>query len=272
MMDLFRPLSLSLGIHAALIALVLGQSGSGNGIAPPDAAAGPIVVDIVSFGHSESVAPAAGRVRSVSPVSPVSKTEKTVPKSEAMPPVQKPGVVRERIAAAEMKTPAPPPPGSPHEAERETTAGKDAPPPAPPGSSGAPDRDHTFQTGRTGPQQPMLAYGAVPPREGLPGGISGNDPGFDFIRAEATDLPEPIYPAWCRRRGQEGKVILSVRIGRDGGLGGVSVFRSSGFSMLDRAAVKALQKARFSPASAAGFSVSSTRKIAYSFQMTDAGN
>jgi len=118
----------------------------------------------------------------------------------------------------------------------------------------------------------MLAFGPGLLEPGLPGISPRGGTGIDFIPARTLDLPEPVYPVWCRRRGQEGKVVLSVKIGSDGRLGVISVVRSSGFSTLDKAAVKALERASFSPASQAGLRVSSTRKIAYSFRMKDAGD
>ncbi len=258
------PVSLSLGLHLAIIALVLGRSGWGGRIAPPHPAVGPIVVDIVSLGSGESGTPGDRHPH-------VRETVSTVSKSPAMP-AHKSRTVQERIASPTVNIPVPSPPLPSHENDGTSMAGEDAPPvePAESSSDDADDRGPAYQTGPTGPQQPMFAYVAGLPGPGLTGRFSSDGPGVDFIRAEAIDLPEPVYPDWCRRRGQEGKVILSVRIGSDGRLGAVSVVRSSGFSMLDRSAVTALQKARFSPASEAGILVSSTRKIAYSFRMTDA--
>lgn len=53
-------------------------------------------------------------------------------------------------------------------------------------------------------------------------------------------------------RGQDGTVGLRITVGRDGGLRGVSVNRSSGVAALDRAAVSAVKRAGQFPAAPAG--------------------
>jgi protein TonB len=59
---------------------------------------------------------------------------------------------------------------------------------------------------------------------------------------------KPEYPRQARRRGEEGKVRLSVAVDVNGFVTGVSVALSSGFESLDAAAVKAVRAARFLPA------------------------
>lgn len=51
-----------------------------------------------------------------------------------------------------------------------------------------------------------------------------------------------VYPALARRRGQEGKVQLSFIVGDDGRARDIQVVDSSGFSLLDRAAVRTIEK------------------------------
>ena len=56
-----------------------------------------------------------------------------------------------------------------------------------------------------------------------------------------------VYPALARRRGQEGKVQLSFIVGDNGRAQDIQVAGSSGFSLLDRAAVETIQKIPLPP-------------------------
>ena len=58
----------------------------------------------------------------------------------------------------------------------------------------------------------------------------------------------PQYPRQARRRGEEGKVKLTVAVDVNGFVTSVSVALSSGFESLDAAAIKAVRAARFLPA------------------------
>jgi len=58
----------------------------------------------------------------------------------------------------------------------------------------------------------------------------------------------PSYPSIARRRGYEGVVMLSVKVMADGSVGELRIKETSGRSILDRAAVKAVKKWKFKPA------------------------
>mgnify|MGYP001074952721 CR=1 FL=1 len=60
--------------------------------------------------------------------------------------------------------------------------------------------------------------------------------------------PKPPYPEVARRRGQEGVVILSVLVLKDGSVGKIRVARSSGYEPLDSAALDTVARWRFVPA------------------------
>lgn len=64
----------------------------------------------------------------------------------------------------------------------------------------------------------------------------------------------PEYPAWARRMGIEGTVILQVEIFEDGTVGAVEVVQSlqSGPGGLDEAAINAVKQWRFVPAKSQG--------------------
>ncbi|MBN2568747.1 MAG: energy transducer TonB [Deltaproteobacteria bacterium] len=62
-----------------------------------------------------------------------------------------------------------------------------------------------------------------------------------------SENPPPSYPSIARRRGYEGLVTLSVEILEDGTVGGLSIKKTSGYSILDDAAVKTVREWRFKP-------------------------
>jgi TonB family protein len=84
-----------------------------------------------------------------------------------------------------------------------------------------------------------------------------------------ASMPEPEYPDDSRIRGEEGIVTLSVAVDRHGRGLGVEVVRSSGYGRLDRAAIDALEQARFLPAKEGGEPVPSVKKIAVRFSLKD---
>jgi protein TonB len=58
---------------------------------------------------------------------------------------------------------------------------------------------------------------------------------------------KPIYPAVAKEAGWEGVVVIRVLVQTNGLPGEVSVQKSSGYSMLDKAATEAVQQWRFKP-------------------------
>lgn len=80
----------------------------------------------------------------------------------------------------------------------------------------------------------------------------------------------PVYPGIARRRGEEGIVVLSVDVSASGEGSNILIVQSSGHSRLDKAAIKALGKARFSPAVQFGKPHASILTQTFNFQLTDA--
>lgn len=73
-----------------------------------------------------------------------------------------------------------------------------------------------------------------------------------FSAALETVTPQPAYPARSLEREEKGMVRVRFAIGTDGRAHGTSVEKSSGYRLLDRAAVKAMDSARFRPATFRG--------------------
>ena len=57
----------------------------------------------------------------------------------------------------------------------------------------------------------------------------------------------PTYPGLARKRGQEGTVFLKVLVNKEGRVDELEIETSSGFTLLDRAAVSAVRKWSFEP-------------------------
>jgi protein TonB len=97
-----------------------------------------------------------------------------------------------------------------------------------------------------------------------PAGSTYQPPG---IRRGSRRNAPPAYPAHARRRGVEGTVILLVHVGPDGRPRRVEVDQSSGHTLLDRAARRAVQKWSFRPATRGGREVAGSVKVPVRFQL-----
>jgi protein TonB len=63
-----------------------------------------------------------------------------------------------------------------------------------------------------------------------------------------NDNAKPAYPRQARLRGEQGMVLLLVRVSEVGRVSDVRVVRSSGFESLDEAALTAVKRWTFHPA------------------------
>jgi protein TonB len=66
---------------------------------------------------------------------------------------------------------------------------------------------------------------------------------------------------------EEGAVLLSVEVSAEGRVTGVSIVKSSGFSLLDQAAVSAVRRWTFVPATALGVPISSHPTVPIRFRL-----
>ena len=90
-------------------------------------------------------------------------------------------------------------------------------------------------------------------------------------RIDAPPRPKrtirPDYPEGARRRGEQGDVVLELRVDETGAASEVSVAVSSGYVELDESAVRAVRSARFIPAKSDGGPVPSTARIKLTFRL-----
>jgi protein TonB len=92
-----------------------------------------------------------------------------------------------------------------------------------------------------------------------------------IARLDPRHAALPPYPAASRRLGEEGVVIIHVRIGRDGRVLAATLAQSSGHPRLDAAALAhASATWRFTPALFAGVAVEATRDIKVDFRLASA--
>ncbi|MBW2047240.1 MAG: energy transducer TonB [Deltaproteobacteria bacterium] len=144
---------------------------------------------------------------------------------------QAPERVMASLTEVERKAPVPPPP--PHH-----------------GGSGVPEPDTPLEKiddtgGLSAPFPPVpledgaekeTRTAAIPPAKAV-----------REARPSYKDNPAPPYPRRARKRGYQGTVLLKVLVGRDGRVRELRVQTSSGHSILDRAAVKAVKQWIFEP-------------------------
>lgn len=91
-----------------------------------------------------------------------------------------------------------------------------------------------------------------------------------FQAAQVRKQSKPHYPRLARRRGQEGTVWLRVKVDSSGKALAIEIDRSSGFEILDKAALKAVRSWRFLPAMQDGQAQASYVKIPVKFQLDNA--
>ena len=75
------------------------------------------------------------------------------------------------------------------------------------------------------------------------------------VDAHLRNNPAPAYPPLSRRRSEEGVVILELLILPDGSVSEIHVRKSSGYRRLDQAALNAVSRWRYRPATKAGVAI-----------------
>ncbi len=85
--------------------------------------------------------------------------------------------------------------------------------------------------------------------------------------ARPLSTPAPRYPREAQRRRVEGTVLLRVHVGADGEAGDIDLVQGSGSRDLDRAAVEAVRRWRFAPATRNGQPVESAVQVPIAFNL-----
>lgn len=87
-------------------------------------------------------------------------------------------------------------------------------------------------------------------------------------RPDSRHNRPPVYPQFARDQGWEGLVVLELMVRADGHPSSVKIFRSSGYDILDRAALRAVEKWRFVPARLGKLAFASNIRIPVRFVLT----
>jgi TonB family protein len=92
----------------------------------------------------------------------------------------------------------------------------------------------------------IIPAGFLPRIPGIQEDTTIHSPQFVQKKPEITYRVKPEYPAIALLTGQEGLVILSAVIGKDGAIERIGILKSNRF--FDRAAIEALKQYTFTPA------------------------
>jgi protein TonB len=120
------------------------------------------------------------------------------------------------------------------------------------------------------PVPPVAAapVGAASPR--APGAAAPSTGATVSAQPRYRTNPKPEYPLPSVRRREEGVVLVNVVVQPDGLPGAISLNRSSGHPLLDRAALDVVRRWTFEPARAAGLPVSSVAVVPVRFDLSEA--
>jgi protein TonB len=122
---------------------------------------------------------------------------------------------------------------------------------------------------RAVPQQPAkkpTAHAATTAATAAPGAATPGTAVSGHARYRSN--PKPAYPAEARSLRQEGVVLLSVQVGPDGRVQGITLKRSSGFPLLDQAAISGVKIWTFEPARTAGIAAASRVDVPVRFALS----
>jgi len=221
-------------------------------ITPPVAVGGFEVVDLSAFGVAAPVAP-----------EPVEEDHVEEAKVEPEPePIPEPEPEPEPIP--EPKVEAPPEP-APLSAPKPVVKPKPKPKPVVKPQPKPQPKPKPVQKVEPKPQakpKPQKAQASAP----------GSQNAYVPPTSTAAYLrnPKPAYPALAQRRGMQGVVLLLVEVSAKGYPTAVKVKKTSGFTVLDKAALKAVRAWRFAPAKRGSLPIAASVEVPIRFTLNDA--
>lgn len=98
---------------------------------------------------------------------------------------------------------------------------------------------------------------------------SANTGAITETKPDYLKNPAPVYPEAARRHGQEGLVLLSVAVDKNGDPQTVEIKKSSGFVLLDDTAIKSVRTWKFQPGHIGSLPVDSHAEVPIRFQLTN---
>ncbi|MDB5410104.1 MAG: TonB family protein [Rhodospirillales bacterium] len=186
------------------------------------------------------------------PPPPLAKAVEPAPAPPSSEP-QEPQAVEQ--AALPPEDPAPPPPRPMTKPAPTRRASKPAPAIAHREAAPAPRQAPAGTVGETENAAPPSVVAAAPLRTTPVGNLSRNR--------------KPDYPAEARRRGQQGRALLRVEVSAAGAATDVRLVASSGYPVLDEAALTAVREWRFDPATVDSRPVEGAVEVPIRFRLDD---
>jgi protein TonB len=113
------------------------------------------------------------------------------------------------------------------------------------------------------PAQPK----AAPPKVAAVAPPKAKAPAFVEARPSVASNRPPHYPDLARRNGWQGLCMVRVAVSASGRAGAVSLARSSGYGILDQAALTAVKRWKFTPRMVRGVSAESTVEVPVNFSL-----
>ena len=183
-----------------------------------------------------------------------------LPPPPPMPPPPTPGPPAAAAPPAVVPPARPPiaaPPTLPQMATREATPPLPSPPGPPAPASPTPPEPEVDAT-------PRVNLGGT---DSLSNVLVQGDQVIPAAMDAKVHNREPIYPDEAVRHGEQGAVVLLIRVSPEGLANSVDIARSSGFNLLDRAARDAVATWRFMPAVRDGQPIDSSMSVRVVFQL-----
>lgn len=201
---------------------------------------------------------------------PVSPTVfKVVFEEPPAPPAPAPPAAPEAPPEQAVAEPAPEPAPPPPVALAEPTP---QPLPQPPPAKPVPPRRHAAV-----PQRPVVSAPRPAARSPVEQQVATLAP--PALPAAPILPPQPIsglasnrkpnYPVAAKERGQQGRVVLRVEVSAAGKPLSVTVLSTSGYSLLDKAALAAVEQWQFRPATQAGSAVAGAADVPVQFRLDE---
>ncbi len=268
MRSLRHSFYVSLGAHALVFGAVLAAGWAWHEARLPDSSFGaPNVLTVL--GLPEEPAPQAASA----PASPLAPAVAAVPPLPPPPPVSAPPPIPPPVLAT--VTPPAPDPLPMREPEVDVKPTPLAPEVSATQPAAAAASSPTLQA-----VAPAGAPVAVPEPAAAAGGtgtgamasasggsVARPTAGETSARPDYRRNPEPAYPLAARRRGQEGLVLLRVMVSIKGRAARVELKQSSGYALLDEAAIRAVREWEFEPARLGPLSVESEIEVPVRFRI-----
>ena len=261
------PVALSLALHGlAIVPLLLaGMSGSSANDDQPAALMVELSLAAPTAGPAAEAdqpeTPAEPQQQPEPPTLPVEQTEATPePEPEPPPPPQEVAAVEPEI---KLDLPPPDEPPPPTAAEMKPVAPPKPKPPRPKPAAAAAPRP-TAQAAVTKAPSPDLGNASITQQQAASSSSLVVFEGKPRFRIPPTPA---VYPPRSIELGQQGEVMVRVRLQPDGTAAEIMVWRSSTFPLLDRAALTAVRGWHFLPALRDGRPVAAWVEIPVRFHL-----